>query len=59
MSSSKSQSMKSLEMVLDHDLERLNKLEGDHRLAFAAEYKEWLVDNQLKEIIWFSRTIMH
>ena len=57
MSPRKSQAMKSLEMALEHALERLNKLEGDDRLAFAAEYKEWLVDDHLKETVWFSSPI--
>ena len=46
--------MKSLEVALDHALDRLNQLEGKDRLAFASEYKEWLVDDELKERVWFS-----
>ena len=54
MSSSKSQAMKSLQVALDHALARLNELEGNDRLAFANEYKEWLANEQLKERVWFS-----
>ena len=54
MSSRESQAMKSLEVALDHALERLNDLEGKDRLAFAREYKEWLSDDKLKEKVWFS-----
>ena len=54
MSSRESQAMKSLEVVLDHALARLNDLEGKDRLAFASEYKEWLADDELKEKVWFS-----
>ena len=45
---------KSLEVVLDYVITRLNKLEGANRLSFAKEYKEWLVDDQIKEKVWFS-----
>ncbi len=54
MPSRESQAMKSLEVVLDHALARLNDLEGKDRLAFASEYKEWLADDKLKEKVWFS-----
>ncbi len=54
MSSRESQAMKSLEVALDHALVRLNQLEGKDRLAFASEYKEWLVDDELREKVWFS-----
>ncbi len=54
MSSRESQAMKSLEVALDHALARLNDLEGKDRLAFASEYKEWLVDDELREKVWFS-----
>ena len=46
--------MKSLEVVLDHALSRLNQLKGKDRLAFASEYKEWLADDELQERGWFS-----
>ena len=49
-----SQLMKSLEVALDNAIARLNHLEGKDRLAFASEYKEWLVDQELKEHVWFS-----
>ncbi|KGG14899.1 MULTISPECIES: hypothetical protein [unclassified Prochlorococcus] len=54
MSSLESQSIKSLEVVLDYALTRLEQLEGKDRLAFAIEYKEWLVEDKLKEKVWFS-----
>ena len=54
MSSREGQAMKSLEVALDHALERLNQLKGKDRLAFASEYKEWLVDDELQESVWFS-----
>ncbi len=54
MSSRESQAMKSLEVALDHALSRLNDLEGKDRIAFESEYKEWLVDDELKEKVWFS-----
>ena len=54
MSSRDGQSMKSLEVALDHALSRLNQLKGKDRLALASEYKEWLADDELKETVWFS-----
>ena len=54
MSSREGNAMKSLEVALDHALDRLNQLKGKDRLAFASEYKEWLVDDELKERVWFS-----
>ena len=54
MSSREGQAMKSLEVALDHALTRLNQLKGKDRLAFASEYKEWLVNDELKESVWFS-----
>ncbi len=54
MSSREGQAMKSLEVALDHALARINELEGEDRLAFANEYKEWLADDELKERVWFS-----
>ncbi len=54
MSSNESQAMKSLEVALDHALFRLNQLEGKDKIAFANEYKEWLIDDELKETVWFS-----
>ena len=54
MSSQESQALKSLQVVLDHALARLNELEGKDRMAFAIEYKEWLADDELKEKVWFS-----
>ena len=54
MSSRENQAMKSLEVVLDHALARLNDLEGKDKVAFASEYKEWLADDELKEKVWFS-----
>ena len=54
MSSRESQAMKSLEVALDHALARLNHLKGKDRLAFASEYKEWLVNDELQERVWFS-----
>ncbi len=46
--------MKSVEIALDNALVRLQQLKGPDRLAFAKEYKEWLVDEEIKEQIWFS-----
>ena len=54
MSSRERAAMKSLEVALSHAFARLNQLEGEDRLAFANEYKEWLVDNEIKERVWFS-----
>ena len=54
MSSREGQSMKSIEVALDHALARLNQLKGKDRLAFASEYKEWLADDEMKERVWFS-----
>ena len=54
MSSRESQAIKSLEMAWDHALARLNDLEGKDKVAFASEYKEWLVDGKFKEKVWFS-----
>ena len=54
MSSREVQAMKSLEVALDYALARINQLKGKDRLAFASEYKEWLVDDELKEKVWFS-----
>ena len=54
MSSRESQAMKSLEVALDHALDRLNQLEGKDRIALASEYKEWLADDELTEKVWFS-----
>ena len=54
MSTRESQAMRSLQVALDHALDRLNKLEGKDRLAFACEFKEWLADDELKEQVWFS-----
>ena len=54
MSFHESPAMKSLEVALDHALARLNELEGEDRIAFASEYKEWLADDELKEKVWFS-----
>ena len=54
MSSREGQAMKSLEVVLNYALARLNQLKGKDRLAFASEYKEWLADDELKERVWFS-----
>ncbi len=49
-----SQARISLEVALDHALARLNDLEGKDRIAFANEYKEWLVDDEHNETVWFS-----
>jgi len=54
MSSRKSNATKSIEVALEYVLLRLNELEGKNRLAFANEYKEWLVDDEMKERVWFS-----
>ena len=54
MSSREAQARKSLEVAFDYALARLNELEGKNRLAFASEYKEWLVEEDLKETVWFS-----
>ena len=54
MSSREGQAMKSLEVALDHALARLNHFKGKDRLAFASEYKEWLADDGLKEMVLFS-----
>ena len=54
MSSREGQTMKSLEIALDHALTRLDQLKGKDRLAFASKYKEWLADNELKERVWIS-----
>ena len=53
MSSREGQAMKSLEVALDHALDRLNQLKGKDRLAFANEYKEWLADDELIERVGF------
>ena len=54
MSSRENQAMMSLEVTLDHALARINELKGKDRLAFSAEYKEWLTDRKSKERVWFS-----
>ncbi len=59
MSAPESPAMKSLEVALDHALARLNILEGEDRLAFASEYKEWLADDELTEKVWFSIPLRH
>ncbi len=53
MSTRETQAMKSLEVALDNALSRLNQLKGKDRLALASEYKEWLVDDELTEQVWF------
>ncbi len=59
MSSRESQAMKSLQVALDHALARLNYLEGEDRIAFSSEYKEWFADDELKEKVWFSIPLKH
>tara|TARA_B100000029_G_scaffold254553_1_gene251357 strand:- start:432 stop:629 length:198 start_codon:yes stop_codon:yes gene_type:complete len=54
MSTQEDQAMKSVEIAIDNALTRLQKLKGLDRLAFANEYKEWLVDEEIKEQVWFS-----
>ncbi len=54
MSSSEIKAMKSLEVVLDYVLVRLNQLQDKDRLALVNEYKEWLADYEVKEKVWFS-----
>ena len=54
MSTQENQAMKSVEIAIDNALTRLQKLKGLDRLAFATEYKEWLVDKEIKEQVWFS-----
>ena len=54
MSIQENQAMKSVEIALENALARLQELEGLDRLAFANEYKEWLVDKKMKEQVWFS-----
>ena len=54
MSTQENQAMKSVEIAIDNALTRLQKLKGQDRLAFANEYKEWLVDEEIKEQVWFS-----
>ncbi len=54
MSTQENQAMKSVEIAIDNALTRLQKLKGLDRLAFANEYKEWLVDEEIKEQVWFS-----
>ena len=54
MSSRESQAIKSLEVALDHALARMNDLEGKDKVAFASEYKEWIVDGEFKEKVWFT-----
>ena len=54
MSIQENQAMKSVEIALENALARLQELEGLDRLAFANEYKEWLVDKKIKEQVWFS-----
>ncbi len=54
MPSRENKAIKSIKVVLDHTLDRLNNLEGKDRIAFACEYKEWLADDELKEKVWFS-----
>ena len=51
--------MKSLEVALDNALSGLNHLEGQDRLAFANESKEWLADDVLKEKVCFSTSLMN
>ncbi len=58
MSTREDRGMKAVEVALDHAVSRLSELEGDDRLAFAEEYKEWLADDQrLTERVWFSAEI--
>ena len=54
MSKRESQAIRSLEVVLDYAISRLEKLEGNDKIALENEYKEWLVDEELKEQVWFS-----
>ena len=54
MSKQENQAMQSLKVALDNALARLNHLEGQDRIAFANEYKEWLADDVLTEQVWFS-----
>ena len=54
MSLEENQAVRSIEIALDNALERLQELEGLDKLAFANEYKEWLVDKEIKEQVWFS-----
>ena len=54
MSTQENQAMKSVEIAIDNALTRLQKLKGLDRLAFANEYKEWLVNEEIKEQVWFS-----
>ena len=43
----KNRGIKAIEVALDHALKRLNQLQGDDRIAFANEYKEWLADDEI------------
>ena len=54
MSKQENQAMQSLRVALDNALARLNYLEGQDRIAFANEYKEWLADKVITEQVWFS-----
>ena len=54
MSIQENQAMRSVEIALDNAMARLQELEGLDRLAFEKEYKEWLVDKEIKEQVWFS-----
>ena len=54
MSLEENQAVRSIEIALDNALARLQELEGLDKLAFANEYKEWLVDRKIKEQVWFS-----
>ncbi len=54
MSIQESQAMRSVGVAIDNALARLQELEGLDRIAFANEYKEWLVDKEITEQIWFS-----
>ena len=53
MSRQKSQTMRSVEIALDHALSPLKQLKGLDKLAFENEYKEWLTVEEITEQVWF------
>ena len=51
MSKPENQAMQSLKVALDNALARLNHLEGQDRIAFANEYKEWLGEDLDSDVL--------
>tara|TARA_Y100001968_G_scaffold240258_1_gene223782 strand:+ start:116 stop:388 length:273 start_codon:yes stop_codon:yes gene_type:complete len=54
MSIQENQAIKSIEVALDHAINRLGQLKGSDKIAFEKEYKEWLADEKVNEKVWFS-----